>query len=257
MNHASYTNFSQMCKARINKFLHLQKWALGHNIETAREKTKGDWVTFFDEEISNIIEKVMLELKLPHQLLSEENWNENSVFDYKNPIMILDPIDGTKGFKNGTHYFCLSLLAMEKGEPVYSWLWNFGTQEELNTFSPLPKTFDSSESPEKFKGLVSDSEWKRGLWLEASTAPGIDLQACGSIAYKLLLLANGKCHFVASKQPKNLWDIAGGIHTVAARGFKTYCQHQEVLTLDKMHWDAPLLWCKPEHFVLLRKKLFG
>jgi len=246
-----------MGKARVNKFLHLHGWKLGHVLTDAREKSLGNWITHFDIGISQIIEDLLLELKFPHVFISEETWNESQNFKTDSPVIILDPIDGTRGFKEGTQYFCLSLLAMEEGRGVFSWLWNFGTQEEVVTFTPSFEQHVQKQSLEVLHGLVSDSEWQNQLWNSAMESTDIKLVACGSIAYKLLLLAEGKCDFVASKRPKNLWDIAGGTHALSAKGFKLYCQNSEVLSLDRMLWPAPLLWCRPEYREKLNDLLFG
>lgn len=259
MNCASYTNFYQLSKARVNKFLHLSGWQLGHIIQDATEKSKNDWVTIFDIQISQIIEELIHELKLPFKLLSEETWKneaEEGHFDLNQPLIVLDPIDGTDGFRKGTKYFCLSLAFMDQGELLSSWLWNFGTQEEIQLTDVLAKKellLPVQNKP--LLGFVSDSEWKKQLWQIESNQ--IELKAYGSIAYKLLLLAEGKCDFVASKQPKNLWDIAGGSHVLAAKGFKLYCDEKEVLKFNQMHWKAPLLWCLPQDAKMLHQTLFG
>lgn len=198
MNHACYTNFYQLSKTQVNKFLLLSKWSLGRLIHDAREKSKGDWVTHFDLKISEIIQQTMFDLQMPHYLLSEENWQEKDVIDFNQPLVILDPIDGTSGFRKGLKEFCLSLAVMENGQMVSSWLWNFGTDEE-ETSENVDTTAASATLPHL--GLVSDSEWKKLLWQSVTSNDShkekIKLQPCGSIAYKLLLLAKGKCDFVA------------------------------------------------------------
>ncbi len=161
MNHESYTSFYQLSKTQVNKFLHLSGWHLGFKIQDATEKSKGDWVTKFDLKISQIIEDVMNDLNMPHYLLSEETWQENHQIDFDRPLVILDPIDGTSGFRKGTKYFCLSLAIMEKGQFVSSWLWNFGTQEEAQSENQIQA---KSNNNIPMLGLVSDSEWKKQLW---------------------------------------------------------------------------------------------
>jgi myo-inositol-1(or 4)-monophosphatase len=255
MNHASYTNFYQLSKSEVNKFLHQFNWQLGHKIESASEKSKDDWVTHFDLQISSIVESTIAMLKMPHYLLSEETWHKNHQIDFNQPLIILDPIDGTNGFRLGTKYFCLSLAVMEKGKIVSSWLWNFGTQEEAQFEHLSVSQKILPQSP--IKGLVSDSEWRKKLWSEVSQNQSLELIPCGSIAYKLLLLSMGECHFVASKQPKNIWDIIAGTHILSAKGYKLYCENKEVVTFNKVHWPAPLLWCLPEDASNLSNALFG
>lgn len=262
MNHASYMSFYQLSKTEINKFLHLSGWKFGDKILSAKEKSKGDWVTLFDLKISQIIEKVITDMHLPHYLLSEETWNQSQKIDFNQSLMILDPIDGTHGFINGTKYFALSLAIMEQGELISSWVWNFGTHEEMiSEMSSAASRTLTFEQTKPLSGLVSESEWRKNLWQSlhdnVDLKEKIHLTPCGSIAYKLLLLAMGQCHFVASQRPKNIWDIAGGTQLLSAKGFKLYCNNTEVLKLDHLLWQAPLLWCLPKDKDFLSQILFS
>lgn len=258
MNLESYTTFYSLSKTKINKFLQGQNWNLGTVITNFKEKGLGDYVSLFDESISNIIQEVIHDLKLPHILVSEENIAsvKNVLFDQ--PLVILDPIDGTTGFIRGRETFALSLSFMDQNILQSSWVWNFGTQEEgmvVNNrlIGPL-STPASNIKRESLIGLISETEYNKKLWPNLKFE-SLELKSCGSIAYKLLLLAKGECDFVISKRPKNLWDISGGTHLVKVAGFELYEQDLLVKSMNKMEFKAPLLWCRAEDKIKINKIL--
>lgn len=78
-------------------------------------------------------------------------------------------------------------------------------------------TGDSARSP-RLVALGSRSEIKRG---EFKPFEGLlDVEAVGSIAYKLALVAAGRANTTFSLVPKNEWDLAGGVAIVEAAGGK-------------------------------------
>lgn len=140
-------------------------------------------------------------------LLSEEGSHE-----LKYPCFILDPLDGTKEFVKeipecvvSFAYFASSDI---KDPRNFSWIYNPLTREELNS-EELPNI----THPRK-RTLVSRTEFEEGLFKDE------EVKVVGSIAYKLMLLANGECDRVITKRPKNIWDIAAGTHLCSKQNFK-------------------------------------
>ena len=65
--------------------------------------------------------------------------------------------------------------------------------------------------------LASRSEVKRGEWDRFAGAP-FTVRACGSVAWKLALVAAGKADATWTLVPKNEWDVAAGAALVLAAG---------------------------------------
>ncbi len=65
--------------------------------------------------------------------------------------------------------------------------------------------------------LASRSEVKRGEWDRFAGAP-FAVRACGSVAWKLALVAAGKADATWTLVPKNEWDVAAGAALVLAAG---------------------------------------
>jgi myo-inositol-1(or 4)-monophosphatase len=69
--------------------------------------------------------------------------------------------------------------------------------------------------------LASRSEVKRGEW-ERFKGASFRVQAMGSVAYKLALVAAGKADATWTLVPKNEWDVAAGVALVRAAGGEVF-----------------------------------
>lgn len=203
------------------------------------KKEDNSLVTEIDILVSNIF-KSYLESNQEVHFYSEED-HEELLF----PSFILDPIDGTRELVKLIPECAVSLGYLEKGSLDKGWGWIF------NPFTGLDISCDIDFFPlngrhqGKLVGMVSRSEWKRGLYAGYDESK-VTLCPKGSIAYKLGLLAVGAIDFVITKRPKNIWDIAGGSILCHKRGFKLYIDKKEVSKLDTKRIDGPMIWCKDE-----------
>jgi myo-inositol-1(or 4)-monophosphatase len=193
------------------------------------------FVTDIDLFISNLIKSY-----LPSEVCfySEEEYSE-----FKYPCVILDPIDGTKELVHGIGECALSFLYLESEDlsQSFAWIYNPFTGFEIASDDPFtpPKTYHDSA----LLGLVSSSEWKKGLYTSYQSQE-IILAPRGSIAFKLALLASGACDFVITKKPKNIWDIAAGTALCLQRGYKFFDQGIEKKTFSQMKYLPNLIWCR-------------
>lgn len=199
-------------------------------------------VTELDLFLSSHIELIMQENYPQATFYSEEKFNE-----WKFPLIALDPLDGTREYIDGRDEWAISIGYFQsenfEGE---GWVYNPKTGECFESAQRIPYTKKS-----KYRGETSRSEWKKGLFTNKSTEK-FEVVPVGSIAYKLGRLSNGKCDFVVSLNPKNIWDIAGGTLLCKEAGMKFYSQGKEVTSVQKLY-EPPLLWCHEELFSELSK----
>ncbi len=205
-------------------------------------KQDGSPVTELDLFLSSHIELIMQEHYPEATFYSEEKFSE-----WKFPLIALDPLDGTREYIDGRDEWAISigLFQTEKFEGE-GWVYNPKTGECFDSDSE--KVFIQKS---KYRGEVSRSEWKKGLFTNKSNEK-FEVIPVGSIAYKLGRLSNGKCDYVVSLQPKNIWDIAGGTLLCHQAGMKFYSKGKEVTSVQKLY-EPPLLWCRPELFSELSK----
>lgn len=207
-----------------------------------RIKSDGSPVTTLDEELSEKIHKIIKEHFTNVNFYSEENFSGWSF-----PLVAVDPLDGTQEYIEGRNEWALSIGYFEtenfEGE---GWVYNPKTNELFDGESPA--TFRLKTS---YRGEVSRSEWKKGLFKNKSSEKFI-LKPLGSIAYKLGRLSVGKCDFVVSLRPKNIWDIAGGTLLCQEAGYKFYSEGKEVTSVLPLY-RPPLIWCHESLFSELSK----
>src|SRR5690606_23142059 len=160
-------------------------------------KDDGSPVTDLDLAIS-------LELE---RLASTHNfhfYSEENIGEWKFPLMMVDPVDGTKEFIAGRDEWVVSVATLLSEEIAgEGWIYNALRNKIYST--PSKRAFVEKEI---FYGEASRSEWEQGLYLDSFDQ--FKMTPMGSIAFKLARLAAGEIDFVVTLRPKNIWDIAGG-----------------------------------------------
>jgi myo-inositol-1(or 4)-monophosphatase len=202
-------------------------------------KVKGDnsLVTEIDLYISDLVKQKVLPYYADEGFIyySEEDFSE-----FKFPLVILDPIDGTNELVAGIPECAVSLAIMYSpdlaDERNLAWIFNPFDDFEI-------KSWNLDEIHKEQTGIcyVSRTEWQKGLFVEDSF-PQMKTLPMGSIAYKLGLLSHGDCKQVYSKRPKNIWDIAAGTLLCYRQGGLFFEQGKEVISLTKTIYQSDLLW---------------
>ena len=155
--------------------------------------------------------------------LSEETADNPSRLD-KERVWIVDPLDGTHEFVMGLPEFCVSIGYVEKGVPVAGGIYNPATRETfigaLDTgvlYNGRPARPSQRTTLEGALVLASRSEVKRGEWKRFENGP-FKIQAMGSVAYKLALVAAGLADATFTLTSKNEWDVVAGAALVQSGG---------------------------------------
>lgn len=184
-------------------------------------KPDGDPVTAADRAVNAALKSL-----LPH---AGEGWlSEESAEDYTRlsarRVWIVDPLDGTREFIAGIPEWCVSVALVVDGQPVVGGVCNPATGETFIGAVGLGVTLDGREASVRgtrdlagAEVLASRSEFNRGEW-SAFTSCAFSVRPCGSIAYKLALVAVGRCDATWTLVPKLEWDVAGGVALVRAAG---------------------------------------
>ena len=156
--------------------------------------------------------------------LSEETHDDGHRIGMER-VWVVDPIDGTRGFLAGLPEWCVSVAMSVNGEIAAAGILNPWANETylaergggmmLNGEATRVTDHDALSSEVTVLGSRSEIRW--GSWNRFRGAP-FKVQAIGSIAYKMALVAAGKADAVISLDPKNEWDVAAGALLVEAAG---------------------------------------
>jgi myo-inositol-1(or 4)-monophosphatase len=204
------------------------------------EKNDKTLVTNVDIFISQLIKDRIIG-KYPFlNFYSEEDME---CFSY--PMVILDPIDGTKELASGVGECAVSfgVYFSESFDDKRNFSWIFNPFNglcisSLDPYIPSKKIFG-----DKLLGYISRTESTNGLH---ESNDKYQYHVVGSIAYKLALLAAGSCDFVISKRPKSIWDVIAGSHICHLRGLKMRSEGQTVNSISSKKVQDTLIWYPKE-----------
>jgi myo-inositol-1(or 4)-monophosphatase len=187
-------------------------------VETRRKEDRSP-VTDADLEVGDFLTR-RLELNFPdYGIINEESsFNDCDLFNKKEYVWLLDPIDGTSSFSNRLPVWGIVAGLMKRGEPVMGVIYLPIMDELYYTDEDCPATFESSrwgthkmwvsESPEPFEKeslLLTVSYAHRRLNI---TFPG-KVRALGSTAAHFCYVARGDAVLAVTKGA--IWDIAPGL----------------------------------------------
>ncbi len=184
-------------------------------------KVGHDPVTEADRAVDAVLRESLL--REGEGWLSEETADNPSRLD-KERVWIVDPLDGTREFVMGLPEFAVSIGYVEKGVPVAGGIYNPATQETFLgaldagvLYNGQPARASQRTSLDGALILASRSEVKRGEWKPFENGC-FRIQAMGSVAYKLALVAAGRADATFTLTPKNEWDVVAGVALVKSAG---------------------------------------
>lgn len=186
-----------------------------------RKEERGDPVTEADHALDAALKEI-----LPSEgegWLSEET-RDDPVRLERHRVWVVDPLDGTREFVEGIPEWCVSVGLLEDGVPVAGGICNPATDERVLGSAETGVTYNGEAAGltdchtlDGARVLASRSEVRRGEWERFSDAP-FEVVPCGSVAYKLGLVAAGRADATWTLVPKHEWDVAAGAALVRAAG---------------------------------------
>jgi myo-inositol-1(or 4)-monophosphatase len=191
------------------------------DVAFVRKEQRGDPVTEADHAADAVLREI-----LPEEgegWLSEESVDDPSRLDCSR-VWVVDPIDGTREFIEGVPEWCISIGLLEDEVPVAGSIFNPATEElvlgAVETgvrYNGEVARVSEPRGDEPVTVLASRSEIKRGEW-DDFVDDRFQVKPCGSVAYKLGLVAGGRADATWTLVPKSEWDVVAGTALVRASG---------------------------------------
>jgi myo-inositol-1(or 4)-monophosphatase len=187
----------------------------------SRRKVDGDPVTEADRLVNEALRQM-----LP---AAGEGWLSEETADdldrlHRRRVWVVDPLDGTREFIEGVPEWCVSIGLVEEGRAVAGGICNpitgeaiLGSIETGVSLNGQPVRASERQELPGAVVLASRSEVKRGEWDRFRGAP-FTVRPCGSVAYKLGLVAAGLADATWTLTPKHEWDVAAGAALVRSSG---------------------------------------
>ncbi len=181
---------------------------------------RGDPVTEADLAVDRVLRDLLP--AAGEGWLSEETADDQSRLGCRR-VWVVDPLDGTREFVEGIPEWCISIGLLEDGEPVAGGVLNPATGErvlgavEAGIVEGIVRDRARAETLEGARVLASRSEVRRGEWDRAEYAD-LEVVPCGSVAYKLALVAAGAADATWTLVPKHEWDVVAGVALLGSAG---------------------------------------
>lgn len=185
------------------------------------EKGKGNPVTPADLEANRKIHEIIRQCYPEDGWLSEEDPDDLERLRASR-VWVVDPIDGTKEFIAGVPQFAVSLGLVMDGHPVVGVVYN-PAEDKLyravkgcgSLLNGHPIRVSMREEVQGASLLVSRSEPHRKF---QSFVDICRVEAVGSIAYRLAMVAGGEGDGTLTFRSLREWDVCAGVLIVEEAG---------------------------------------
>ena len=192
-------------------------------VEFETKDRRGDPLTEADLAVDRVLREALP--RAGEGWLSEETADDRSRLGCDR-CWVVDPVDGTREFVAGIPEWCISIGLVEGGNPVAGGILNPATGERIVGAVETGVTLNGeavSCDPDMGLGgariYASRSEVGRGEWERYAEAE-FEVVPCGSVAYKLGLVAAGRADATITLVPKHEWDVVAGAALVRAAGLR-------------------------------------
>jgi len=111
------------------------------------EKSPGDYVTIADQECERVLTERLRQLR-DIAVVGEEATTADpdllNLIEHSEACWVIDPIDGTANFVNGSTDYVVMVALVEAGEMAGAWVWHPHTDTMLHATSLTPTTREGS-----------------------------------------------------------------------------------------------------------------
>ncbi|MFN8510724.1 MAG: 3'(2'),5'-bisphosphate nucleotidase CysQ [Deinococcaceae bacterium] len=187
---------------------------------STEEKSPGDFVTTADKAASELTLNAIAKHFPEDGVLSEEKADDQSRLGHRR-VWIVDPIDGTREFVNGTNDYVFSLGLVIDHKPILGVIYAPATEDvyiglvgEGVSLNGTPTGFSKRPLSEMRVG-VSNTEYQHTLKDHRDV---LSMHPSGSAAYKLAKIVSGESDAAFTIAPRSEWDLAGAAAMLHALG---------------------------------------
>ncbi|WCR55505.1 3'(2'),5'-bisphosphate nucleotidase CysQ [Bartonella clarridgeiae] len=165
-----------------------------------------------DVAVDVFLKERLLSARPNYGWISEETEDNRGQATYKR-CFVVDPIDGTRGFLSGSIDWCISVAIIEKGRPVVGVLQCPAKGDIYAAMTGKGATLNGVRMPL----LRSKTNQKYRVSIDQSIAQKLPYDFCNrisffryipSLAYRVILVAQGKIDIVLVRPNCHDWDIA-------------------------------------------------
>ena len=200
-------------------------------------------VTEADLAVNMMLERSLQSARPDYGWLSEETEDSTARMTTARQF-IVDPIDGTRAFINGSNDWAHALAVVEGGNvtcgvvymPMHELMFTAtkGGGASVNG-RPVQVTATAIETATV---LATKPNFKPNFWRNG-TVPDVTRAFRSSLAYRMCLVAQGAFDGMLTLRPSWEWDIAAGALIISEAGGTVTDQHGAPLRFNNAHPQVP------------------
>jgi len=181
------------------------------DIDTTR-KSDGTPVSEADLAVDRYLREQLAGEGSPHGWLSEETADNLQRLDRRS-LWVVDPIDGTRAFLEGTEQWVISAALVVNKQPVLAALYNPVTEELFTARRGMGAFLNGERVAVEDADAVEDAHimGSKGMFMKSIWAkpwPSFRRSFVNSIAYRISTVASGKVNAALSITALAEWDVA-------------------------------------------------
>lgn len=178
-------------------------------------KGDGNPVTDADIAVDAFLQRTLMAARPDYGWLSEESADDGTRLT-RARTFVVDPIDGTHGFLNHRPQFTIVAAVVSAGRPIAGAIYNPMTEEMYEAAAGggarkngMVIRVSAHGDLERAKLLATRNFLEPSRWTTPWPA-GITVETRASIAYRMMLVAEGAFDAMISLSKKSDWDLAAG-----------------------------------------------
>ncbi|MGR3502674.1 3'(2'),5'-bisphosphate nucleotidase CysQ [Pseudaestuariivita sp.] len=179
-------------------------------------------VTEADLAVNAYLAQHLQDARPDYGWLSEES-DDGPARLAKSRVFVIDPIDGTRAFVEGSQTWAHSLAVVEDGAPVAGVVYlplrgklYAAAAGQGATLNGTPLTASTCSTLPGADVLITKPAMKPALW--PAGVPDVTRHHRPSLAYRMALVAEGRFDAMLTVRPTWEWDIAAGALLAAEAG---------------------------------------
>jgi len=201
------------------------------------DKGKDDPVSEADHAVNDLLHARLQGTRPDYGWLSEETEDDPTRLTCDH-VWVIDPIDGTRAFIKGKPHFTICAALVQKGAPVCAAVFNPATDEFFEatrgggaTLNGVPISPSTRDEIAGCRMAAFAPMFKHPAWPEPW--PEMEMVDRNSVAYRLVLVANGYVDACLALNRKNDWDLAAADLIVREAGGRITTHDGATLVYNK------------------------
>lgn len=173
-----------------------------------------------DMEVNEFLHQQLRSARPDYGWLSEETDDNNDRLDQRK-VFVVDPIDGTRGFINGSDRWCIAIAVVEEGRPNSAILECPALEESYSAVAGRPTMLNGEllklPEVEQIRHLTGSQK----ILDVVTSSTSLDFEVSSyvpSLAYRIAMVAAGKIDLAIARSGALDWDLAAADLVLTSAG---------------------------------------